>query len=92
MCDYNVLRFWFLFSLLSSTAKDIQGSREFQGLNCDLTVGRQGMPAYQLQCYSLWALPVDRIKIKFTSILLQNWPCYFFMSASDPVNICTRNQ
>lgn len=89
----SVLRSWFLFNLFSSTANNIlQGSREFQGLTCDLTIGRQWIPAYEWQCHSFWALLVDRIKTTFTTILLQNWPCYFFISASTPVHIHTGNQ
>lgn len=50
---------------------------EFQGLICGLTIGRQGIPVYRWQCHSLWALLVGRIKTTLTTILLQNWPCYF---------------
>lgn len=42
------------------------------------------IPAYQWQCRSLWALLADRIKITFTTILLQNWPCWIFYVTISP--------
>lgn len=40
----------------------------------------------------LWLYQLARSKSKFTATLLQNWPCYFWISASTPVNICIRNR